>query len=429
MELSGAKPDPHDTAACSLPLCTLSLPLMPQPSSRDRFFNALNDALRDDALEKLALGKYRGPDASLKKLTIRAIVLKTGAHLSFVWRHKTQDITKNLPVPAALKELDRLIGTEFRDAHLFTAQQTAQLETKDDGSTRVRFKATASTAPVAKPIVHDRIKPRLIDPRAGWLRNLDVTNDQGQPRAGQSSKFRQIQKFGEILQHHIAEAGLATTGTSADAPSCRIADMGCGKGYLTFATADLLGSRTEVVGLERRKDLVDTCNRVAQKHEFEQLNFRVGDITDVAKELGNLDVLIALHACDTATDDALAAGIAAGAKLLVVAPCCQKELRAQLKAPAVLGPALRHGIFQERHAEFVTDALRALLLEAVGFETKAFEFISHEHTAKNLMLTATRTSEPNQSPIPAAVDRARAFAQFYGIREHALAGHLSINLN
>ena len=142
--------------------------------------------------------------------------------------------------------------------------------------------------------------------------------------------------------------------------------MGSGKGYLTFATAALLGNSAQVTGIERRLDLVDTCNTIAQKHQLPQLDFKVGDIKSTAGALGSLDVLIALHACDTATDDALLAGIEAGASLLVVAPCCQKELRPQLTPPPVLAPALRHGIFQERQAEFVTDALRALLLEAVG---------------------------------------------------------------
>ncbi|HEY9250805.1 MAG TPA: methyltransferase, partial [Rariglobus sp.] len=143
--------------------------------------------------------------------------------------------------------------------------------------------------------------------------------------------------------------------------------------------------------------------------------------------LDRLDVLVALHACDTATDDALAKGLAAGARLLVVSPCCQKELRARLSAPAVLADALRHGIFQERQAEFVTDALRAMLLEWAGYRTKVFEFISTEHTAKNLMLTAIKTGRPRGAD-EALADRIRAFASFYGIRRQQLAAHLGFAL-
>ena len=143
-------------------------------------------------------------------------------------------------------------------------------------------------------------------------------------------------------------------------------------------------------------------------------------------KLPALDVLIALHACDTATDDALAKGVQAGAALLVVSPCCQKELRPQLTAAPVLAPALRHGIFQERHAEFATDALRALLLEWAGYDTKVFEFISTEHTARNLMIAATKRTGVARSA--EAAKKIREFAAFYGIKSQALARQLYFDL-
>src|SRR6202041_2930849 len=138
------------------------------------------------------------------------------------------------------------------------------------------------------------------------------------------------------------------------------------------AASELLGDRADVTGVEARADLVDFCSRTAAEQGFSgRLSFRVGSIADT--DGGAADILIALHACDTATDDALAKGVAAGAALLVVAPCCQKEIRPQLTAPPVLAGALQHGIFQERQAEFATDALRALLLEWAGYRTKVFE--------------------------------------------------------
>ena len=139
-----------------------------------------------------------------------------------------------------------------------------------------------------------------------------------------------------------------------------------------------------------------------------------------------LDVLIALHACDTATDDAIAQGITARAALIVVAPCCHKEISPQLTAPAVLAPALRHGIFHERQAEFVTDALRTLLLEWAGYDTRAFEFISTEHTAKNLMIAAVRRATADDQE--AAAECVRAFARFYGVHSQQLARRLDFSL-
>ena len=171
---------------------------------------------------------------------------------------------------------------------------------------------------------------------------------------------------------------------------------------------------------------MDLCNRVARDRSLSPgLSFTAGTIADTP--LDACDVLIALHACDTATDDALAHGIAANAKLLVVAPCCQKELRQQLAAPPVLAAALRHGIFQERQAEFVTDALRAQLLEWAGYRTKVFEFISTEHTAKNLMIAAIKDTGTT-AQADSVAQRAREFARFYGIKRQQLASALGFEL-
>lgn len=374
---------------------------------------------------KLTLGKYRGPDASLKNLYVRPVVLKAGPHLCFLWRHATRDITKNVPPADALTQLEALLGADFLDAHLFTATATAQLECQPDGAARLKTGVLAPTASAPAPGTHDQIKGHLVPADAPWLRALGVTNDRGQPREGMAAKYRQIQKFAELLTHLTSDAPLP-----ADRP-WQIADMGSGKGYLTFAVAALFGPRAQVTGLERRPELAELCNRIARDTHFENLAFLAGDIPSAAIENQNSktqnqpDLLIALHACDTATDDALAHGLRSQAALLVVSPCCQKELRPQLTAPPVLADALRHGIFQERQAEFVTDALRAQLLEWAGYRTKVFEFISTEHTAKNLLIAATRAHAPGD---PARAERIRAFAAFYGIRHHQLATHLGFSL-
>lgn len=430
---------------------------MPAPDARTRFLDLLRASIADGTLVKLTLGK-RSPsaaDPTLQNLFVRPVTLKAGPHLSFLWRHATRDITKNHPPAEALALIEPLLGADFLDAHLFTPAQNAQLETRPDGTARLSVK-TASVAPMPPPDTHDRAKAHLIPGDAPWLRALGVTNDRGLPREGMAHKFRQIQKFTELLSQLLAESNLLPNvaqasslhsdssasdrsrerervDSASDAPSplpLRIADMGCGKGYLTFALAAHLGPRAEVTGIEFRPELVRLCNDLARNpaHPLPNLRFVAGDIASTSPtDLANLDVLVALHACDTATDDALAKGIAAGARLLVVSPCCQKELRAQLTAPAVLADALRHGIFQERQAEFVTDALRAMLLEWAGYRTKVFEFISTEHTAKNLMITAIKTDRPRGADT-ALADRIHAFTTFYGIRRQALATHLGFPL-
>ena len=377
------------------------------------FAARLAEAVRDGTFARLTLGKPRGDDPTLQKVIIRPVTLKAGPHLSFVFRHDTRDITKNLPPAEAVREITRLVGSQFHSAHLATTTQSVQLEFNKKGEPRLHL--GRSTAPFPDT-AHDRAKPRLLPPDTqAWLQALGVTNAAGMVREGMADKHRQIHKFTEILSHLVGEARLP------DDRPIEITDMGCGKGYLTFATHDYfdrgLQRSARVCGVEARPELVALCNRIARDTGRPKLSFIGGTIQDA--ELPDPDVLIALHACDTATDDALARGIKAGTTLIVVAPCCQKELRPQLQAAPVLAPALRHGIWQERHAEFVTDALRALLLEWAGYDTKVFEFISTEHTAKNLMIAATK--RPGLARDDTTAARVRALAAFYGITTQSLA--------
>jgi protein-L-isoaspartate O-methyltransferase len=386
------------------------------PSGRDQFMVMLREAIAAGTLEKVTLGKPSGKDPTLENVFVRPVTLKAGPRLAFVWRHTTKDITKNHGAQAAMSQLESMIGADFLDAHLFTALQSAQLETGPDLS-RLRVKER-NNAPAA-PSGNDRRKNHAIDPNTPWLRALGVTDGRGKAVASMADKFRQIENFADILGHLLKESRLQVD------RKLRVFDMGCGKGYLTFATSEMLGEKGEVCGVEARSDLVTFCNKTAVELGFgDRLSFRLGSIAET--DVGPVDILIALHACDTATDDALAKGISAGAALIVVAPCCQKEVRPQLIAPQVLAGALRHGIFEERQAEFVTDALRAQLLEWAGYRTRVIEFISTEHTAKNTMIIAVR-AHPDGDKASAA--RIREFAAFYGIRRQALAAHLGFDLS
>ncbi len=389
---------------------------MPQLSAKERFLGFLRNSIEQGSLVKMTLGKYQGSDPELKNVFVRPVTLKAGPHLSLVLRYSTRDVTKNHSPAEALTLLQGLIGADFLDAHLFTPEQTVQLATADDGVARVHVK-TAAIAPLPPPSQHDRAREYLVPADSPWLCALGITNERGVAREGMAPKFRQINRFVELISHLSTEAVLPTDRAFS------VADMGCGKGYLTFATAAFFGSRAKIVGVENRRELVDLCNRVARDQKFSNLSFLAGTIEDAPIEAA--DVLIALHACDTATDDALARGVASNAALMVVSPCCQKELRPQLVAPVVMQEALKHGIFQERQAEFVTDALRAQLLEWAGYRTKVFEFISTEHTAKNTMIAAVRERPPGNVVME---QRIQDFARFYGIRQQRLATHLGFAL-
>jgi hypothetical protein len=394
---------------------------MSVPPARERFLELVRRSVADGSFAKLTLGKPRDAGAGPRNLHVRPVALKAGPHLCFVWRHPDRDITKNHSPAEGLAALARLVGNEFLDAHLFAADANAQLECRTDGTARLRTPRGAGTATQAAS-GHDRAKRHSVPAEVRWLRELGVTNAHGRPREGMADKLRQVQRFAELLTPLIDEA-FPESGREGAAP-LRLVDAGSGKGYLTFALAEVLGARARIRGIELRPPLVELCNRVASDCGLEgRLEFVAGGIKEVPAS--GCDGLIALHACDTATDDALALGIRAGARLLVVAPCCQKELRPQLEPAPVLAPALRHGIFAERHAEFATDALRVLLLEWSGYRTRALEFVSGEHTAKNLMIAAVKTREPGE---PARARAVRDLAAFYGVKRHALARHLGLDL-
>jgi SAM-dependent methyltransferase len=230
-----------------------------------------------------------------------------------------------------------------------------------------------------------------------------------------ADKLRQIQRFTELLGHLLDDSPLR------EKRSLRVLDMGAGKGYLTFATHAFLRARgvaAEVTGVEQREDLAAFTEKTARDLGCDGLKFVRGAIGDFKMD-GAIDVLIALHACDTATDDALFQAITAGASLIVTAPCCHREIRAQLQPPPVLRDVLRHGILAEREAEILTDGMRALLLEIHGYKSSVFEFISPEHTSKNLMLAAHRRAQPLAAdPLR---KRFRELCEFFGIRRQRLA--------
>ncbi|HSC75164.1 MAG TPA: SAM-dependent methyltransferase, partial [Pseudomonadales bacterium] len=197
-------------------------------------------------------------------------------------------------------------------------------------------------------------------------------------------------------------------------------DFGSGKGYLTFALHDYLRhtlhNKAEVTGVELREELVALCNTAAAKLDYEGLSFVCGDVKTHAPD--NIDVMIALHACDTATDYAIHYGIRANASIILCSPCCHKQLRPQLQSPALLQPMLQFGVHMGQEAEMITDSLRALLLEANGYDTKVFEFVSLEHTNKNKMILAVKKSIQTSPDL--ILKQIADIKQFYGITEHCL---------
>ncbi len=363
---------------------------------------------------KATLGKPAAPaSADLKNLYLRPVSLKKGPHIAFNFRYRTRDEVKNYAVSVAPEQLERWFPHAFHHLTLFSTEGDYQWEVQKDATLRFSRKS-AALSPSAANTAHDRIKNRLLDATAPWLQALEITSSRGHILPAAQGKWRQINKYIEIIDALLDEKQLP-----ADA---HIADMGSGKGYLTFALYDYLTRHRKwsprVEGIELRSNLVDICNRVAAENGFTGLHFSAQDIARYQPE--RLDMLIALHACDTATDLALATGIAQKAGIIVAAPCCHKQIRAQINAHNELAPLLKHGILEERQAELITDGIRALLLEANHYKTKVFEFISTEHTAKNVMITATARPKPDNHKRQIALEQAAALKQGFGIQQHYL---------
>jgi SAM-dependent methyltransferase len=387
----------------------------------DRFIAKTAESLADSAFVRLTLSSYAGPEKDLTKIIIRPVTIKSQDRLSFIYRYKTKDVTKNYSVAHGMQLIGELLGTDFRSGNLFTTVADAQVEYDATGAGRLRLLPPRLMA--AESRSHDREKPKYIEPAGNiYLRELGVTNAAGDVRTGHGDKFRQITKFLEIVASLTAKSPDMTRKRELS-----ILDMGSGKGYLTFALYDyfnnVLKQRTKVTGLEARDDLVKLCNRIASDAGFENLSFVQGYIEDHPREPA--DILMALHACDTATDEAIYQGIRAHAGIIICAPCCQKEVRPQLVPPRELRYALKFGILKERQSDIVTDALRALYLEVSGYKTNVFEFISLEHTQKNVMIAGIRHNRPIQRE--ALLAEIAALRDGFGIKEQRLGDLLSMN--
>jgi SAM-dependent methyltransferase len=364
-------------------------------------------SLANQSFRKLTLGKLRGELHGVKHIYIRTVTLKDGTRLNFVYRYPDRDLTQNYPVPEGEKIVQAWLGKVSFAATLLTADQRRQLLFNRRGKPRL---SASSAEPLATPLQHDREKPRLLQDET-FLKYLGVLDQNGHPRIRMSDKHRQIHHFIELLAPALRSL--------PSGRQLRVIDTGSGKGYLTFALYAFLkqeGYKAEVLGIERRPALVDLCNRVAAQCDFGGLHFKVGEISGVA--LDDVDVVVALHACDTATDDAIYRGIIANAKLILLAPCCHKEVRPQLTPPDTLAPLFMHGIQIERMAEIVTDALRCMYLEASGYTTRIQEFIALEHTSKNLLIIAARN--PKVIDTDALFRKASDFQAQFGIAHQRL---------
>jgi len=378
------------------------------------FIKELREAFEKDAFIKLVLSKpLLGKEDDGEKVIVRTVLIQDEKKLSFVFRYPTKHITKNYSLNESIDQLHLLLGAVFTNAVLFTTDKDVRLSFNRKRKSNIRY--SRPTTPKVAPTQHDSEKERYITLENNqYLKDLGVAMEGGQVAHNMRSKYRQINRYIETIDEVLETSPLCTK------EILTVADMGSGKGYLTFALYDFLTNtlkkEAHVTGVEMRGGLVILCNDISAKCEFLNLHFVESDIAQY--QTGALDMLIALHACDTATDDAIAKGITANASVIIVAPCCHRQIRKELHVSEEFKSITNHGILEERQAELVTDALRGLVLEAHGYKTRIFEFITDEHTHKNVMIVGVKDNHVSENA--ESVLKMQQLKQLFGIENFYL---------
>jgi 2-polyprenyl-3-methyl-5-hydroxy-6-metoxy-1,4-benzoquinol methylase len=393
----------------------------------EQFLLITERSILEGTFTKAVLAKPRA-GTEVERVTVRLVAVRGENVLSCVYSHATKDITKNIPIADGRATLRGLLQGSFLRGHLLSVTENIDLSISKKGKAvmhqvKVNAPVKESNEDAQLSVIavtakdHDRVKQRFVDVNRKYLVDLGVTLEDGRVVPAMARKWKQINKFVETLD------GALTTSALRKLDTVRVVDFGAGKGYLTFALHDhlqnTLGKSTTVTGVELRESLVAEANEIALKNNADGLQFVCGDIATVATE-GSVDVMVALHACDVATDMAIHRGIKAGAAIIVCSPCCHKDVRRQMQMPEVLQPLLQFGVHLGQEADMVTDTIRALLLEANGYDTKVFEFVGLEHSGKNKMILGVARTQPDPTRTEQALQQVAALKKFYSISHQRL---------
>ncbi len=355
---------------------------------KQKFIEHLKESIKNNSFVKITFGKYRGGDPEFQKVFVTKIEIGEGERLSFKFRYKTKDIVKNYEIENGIRLADEILGKDFLSATLFTANNDYTLDYSKKRIPKLHIKKASLTAPLSTQ--HNKSKSRFVNQHSKYFKLLGITTIDGKVKADKYDKFRQVDKFIEIVDSLYKSSRLQ------DKNEIKIVDMGSGKSYMTFALYDYfvntLKKNVVIKGIEQREELIKLSNLFADECDFTGLKFESGAIKNLPPEKS--DIVVALHACDTATDDAIVKSIEMDSEIIVLAPCCQKYVRKKIKSPEFMKGIFKHGIMMERLAVSFTDGLRALTLEYFDYDTKVFEFISPEHTARNTMITAVKKRSP-----------------------------------
>ena len=375
---------------------------------------------QDTFVRAVFSGGQKGSPLPWVKVLVRPVEIKGLINLQFSYFDEKKDITKNYSFEEIPVKVDELLTLPFRNIFVENTTGSLQINISKKGKALVNEAKSEASAPIAD-LSHDRQKSRLLTTENAepFLKAVGIMTNDGRIRADMQRKFKQINEFLRLVDE--TDSFNDFTGKPV-----HIVDFGCGNAYLTFAIYyylhNILTLDAHVVGVDIKADLIERHREKANTLGWNQLTFHAGNISDFQAEV-RPDIVLALHACDTATDDALAQGIRWNSKLIVCAPCCQHELQQQMShipMPEQLLPIFHHGILFERMGDILTDTFRATILRIMGYRTDVTQFVPIEHTAKNLMIRAVKTSPPGNARGVEEYRNLKAFWQVRPYLEHLL---------
>jgi SAM-dependent methyltransferase len=318
------------------------------------------------------------------KIKVRPVLIKGQRQLQFSYFDAKKDITKNYSGPELERQLNEALAMPFGQINIQTA--TGDIQIKISARGKVLITRNQASRPEQAPgLAHNRVKHYLLkaDKPDPFLQAIGIMNKQGKILAPMQGKFIQINEFLRVIEQTVPRN---------TAGPIEIIDCGCGSAYLTFATYHylnhILKMPVHLIGIDRNPELIDKCNQLRHSLGWPGLEFHTSNIADF-QPIDPPDMVLSLHACDTATDQVIAKGILWQSRVILAAPCCQHELHHQLHAE-LFRPILRHGILKERLSDILTDTFRALVLRIMGYNTGVIEFVAPENTAKNLLIRAEK---------------------------------------
>jgi SAM-dependent methyltransferase len=370
------------------------------PITREEAFNEAASRILDTSTFVRAVfsGRRRNMTVDFERIDLRPVEIKGVLNLQLMQNDGRATTTKNL-LPSAL-EVNQLLDSGYANIMVESTNEAYSIRVTKSGDAQVHTEKRQSK----QNLSHDKKKDRLLESNDPFLREVGIADAKGVIKPSRQDKYKQVEEFLRLLSPALnaaIDAGQIHKPTKEN--PLRITDLGCGHAYLTFAAHQFLlksGIPVVVTGIDVRPDSRDRNNAIAEKLGITQtITFKAEEISKTTSE--NADIAIALHACDTATDDAIAWAVNGGAKLLLIAPCCHHDIQKQIDAaPEPWGALTKFGLMKERLGDLLTDSFRAQLLRIVGYRVEVIEFVGGEHTPRNLMIRAVKTdAKPEQLDI------------------------------